>query len=186
MHTGGSSHFSKKEWVIWEWPMCNRAITVSFFSEDKQYINSEMSDVIYFPGTHPTQIATSLKIYLNARGLQDCRLQCTITLHLCLLRSDCIFDSSSVTVSISNQENSNHDPRSNCWKSQIVLCSVGWGWPKKPQVTPGIGGSFRCHLQQLVIPTTNRTHWVAACGQLTPVGDNMPRFCCCTFFTTHN
>ena len=42
MHTGGSSPFNKKEWVIKEWPMCNRAITVSSFlfclSEDKQYI----------------------------------------------------------------------------------------------------------------------------------------------------
>ena len=166
--------------------MCNRAITVSFFSEDKQYINSEMSDVIYFPGTHPTQIATSLNIFTGTRfaGLPP-----TVHNYPTSLPPPfrlCIFDSSSVTVSISNQENSNHDPRSNCWKSQIVLCSVGWGWPKKPQVTPGIGGSFRCHLQQLVIPTTNRTHWVAACGQLTPVGDNMPRFCCCTFFTTHN
>ena len=31
MHTGGSSPFNKKEWVIKEWPMCNRAITVSSF-----------------------------------------------------------------------------------------------------------------------------------------------------------
>ena len=27
MHTGGSLPFNKKEWVIKEWPMCNRAIT---------------------------------------------------------------------------------------------------------------------------------------------------------------
>ena len=31
MHIGGSSPFNKKEWVIKEWPMCNRAITVSSF-----------------------------------------------------------------------------------------------------------------------------------------------------------
>ena len=31
IHTGGSSPFNKKEWVIKEWPMCNRAITVSSF-----------------------------------------------------------------------------------------------------------------------------------------------------------
>ena len=31
MHTGGSSPFNKKEWVIKEWPMCNWAITVSSF-----------------------------------------------------------------------------------------------------------------------------------------------------------
>ena len=29
MHIGDSSPFNKKEWVIKEWPMCNRAITVS-------------------------------------------------------------------------------------------------------------------------------------------------------------
>ena len=28
-HTGGSSPFNKKEWVIEEWPMCIRDITVS-------------------------------------------------------------------------------------------------------------------------------------------------------------
>ena len=27
MHVGGSSPFNKKEWVIKEWPVCNRAIT---------------------------------------------------------------------------------------------------------------------------------------------------------------
>ena len=31
MHIGGSSPFNKKEWVMKEWPMCNRAITVSSF-----------------------------------------------------------------------------------------------------------------------------------------------------------
>ena len=31
MHIGGSSPFNKKEWVRKEWPMCNRAITVSSF-----------------------------------------------------------------------------------------------------------------------------------------------------------
>ena len=31
MHTGDSSPFNKKEWVIKEWPMCNQAITVSSF-----------------------------------------------------------------------------------------------------------------------------------------------------------
>ena len=31
MHTGGSSPFNKKEWVIKEWSMCTRAITVSSF-----------------------------------------------------------------------------------------------------------------------------------------------------------
>ena len=31
MHIGGSSPFSKKEWVIKEWPMCSQAITVSSF-----------------------------------------------------------------------------------------------------------------------------------------------------------
>ena len=31
MHIGSSSHFNRKEWVIKEWPMCSRAITVSSF-----------------------------------------------------------------------------------------------------------------------------------------------------------
>ena len=31
MHIGGSSPFNKKEWVRKEWPMYNRAITVSSF-----------------------------------------------------------------------------------------------------------------------------------------------------------
>ena len=31
MHIGGSTPFNKKEWVRKEWPMCNRAITVSSF-----------------------------------------------------------------------------------------------------------------------------------------------------------
>ena len=68
MHIGGSSPFNKKEWVIKEWPMYNRAITVSSFllwtckSEDKQYILLILgiSYIIYFLGTHPTQTATVL------------------------------------------------------------------------------------------------------------------------------
>ena len=41
MHTGGSSPFNKKEWVIKEWPMCNRAITViSFLFVPGQTIHS--------------------------------------------------------------------------------------------------------------------------------------------------
>ena len=31
IHIGGSSPFNKKEWVIKEWPMYNRAITISSF-----------------------------------------------------------------------------------------------------------------------------------------------------------
>ena len=31
MHTGSSTPFNKKEWVIKEWPMCSRDITVSSF-----------------------------------------------------------------------------------------------------------------------------------------------------------
>ena len=31
IHIGGFSPFNKKEWVINEWPMCSRAITVSSF-----------------------------------------------------------------------------------------------------------------------------------------------------------
>ena len=58
MHTGGSSPFNKKEWVIKVSSFCQ--------SEDKQYILLALgiSDVIYFPGTHPTQTATVL-IYMQ-------------------------------------------------------------------------------------------------------------------------
>ena len=44
-----------------EWPMCNRAITVSsFLFENKQYtlLKPEIFYVIYFLGTHSTQTAT--------------------------------------------------------------------------------------------------------------------------------
>jgi len=55
--------------------------------------------------------------------------------------------------------------------------SNGGGPTEKPQVTPGLGGSFRCHRQQVAIPTIHRTRWVAASGQVTPAGDTLPRFC---------
>ena len=31
MHIGGSSPFNEKEWAIKEWPLYNRAVTVSSF-----------------------------------------------------------------------------------------------------------------------------------------------------------
>ena len=40
MHIGGSSPFNKKEWVRKEWPMCNRAITVSLLGENNLKIIS--------------------------------------------------------------------------------------------------------------------------------------------------
>ena len=67
MHTGGSSPFNKKEWVIKEWPMCNRAITISsFLFVQGQTIHSFNTGNIlhnYFLGTHPIQPATVL-IYI--------------------------------------------------------------------------------------------------------------------------
>ena len=70
MHTGGSSSFNKKEWVIEEWPMCNRAITVSSFP----FIYSFNIGNIYFPGTHPTQTDTIL-IYIYMSVILGMRMQ---------------------------------------------------------------------------------------------------------------
>ena len=49
MHIGGSSPFNKKEWVIKEWPMCNRAITVSsslFVDSGSTHICQEKSSCL--------------------------------------------------------------------------------------------------------------------------------------------
>ena len=40
-----------------------------FFSEDIRLLNSEISDVIYFPRSHPTQTATVLNLF--ARGFKS-------------------------------------------------------------------------------------------------------------------
>ena len=81
MHTGGSSPFNKKEWVIKEWPMCNRAITVSSFlvvrgqntKKKKKKLTLGISYIIYFPGTHPTQTAT-VPIYIYLCVILDLRI----------------------------------------------------------------------------------------------------------------
>ena len=70
MHTGGSSPFNKKEWVIKEWPMCNRAITVSSFlvvrgqNTHTQKINN--GNILYnlFPGNSSHSDCHSSNIYL--------------------------------------------------------------------------------------------------------------------------
>ena len=63
MHTGGSSPFNKKQWVIKEWPMCSRAITVSSSLFVRGQTTHCFNTVIYFLGAYPTQTATIL-IYI--------------------------------------------------------------------------------------------------------------------------
>ena len=36
MHTGGASPFSKKECIIYEWPVCPQEVTVSFLLLQEQ------------------------------------------------------------------------------------------------------------------------------------------------------
>ena len=76
MHIRGSSPFSKKEWVIKEWPMCNRAITVSSFrlSEDKKKIHSfNTGNMLYnlFSGNSSHSDCHSSNIYLFVRDFRS-------------------------------------------------------------------------------------------------------------------
>ena len=69
MHTGGSSPFNKKEWVIKEWPMCNRAITVSsfrFVRGQNTIIFFNTGNILYnlFPGNSSHSDCHSFNIYL--------------------------------------------------------------------------------------------------------------------------
>ena len=84
MHTGGSSPFNKKEWVIKEWPMYNWAITVSSFllwmckSEDKQYILLilEISYIIYIFICAWFQVWEQDELNRNVaiKGILSCRI----------------------------------------------------------------------------------------------------------------
>ena len=71
MHTGGSSPFNKKEWVRKEWPVCNRAITVSSFpfvrGQDIHSFNS--ANILYnlFSGNSSHSDCHSFNIYLFVR-----------------------------------------------------------------------------------------------------------------------
>ena len=75
MHTGGSSPFNKKEWVRKEWPMCNRAITVSsFLFFPGQNIHSFNTGNIWynlFSGNSSHSDCHSSNIYLFVRGFRS-------------------------------------------------------------------------------------------------------------------
>ena len=75
MHIGGSSPFNKKEWVTNEWPMCNRAITVSSFLFVRgQTIHSFSSGNIWcnlFSGNSSHSDCHSSNIYLFVRGFRS-------------------------------------------------------------------------------------------------------------------
>ena len=75
MHIGGSSPFNKKEWVRKEWPMCNRAITVSSFLFFRgQAIHSfNTGNILYnlFSGNSAHSDCHSSNIYLFVRGFRS-------------------------------------------------------------------------------------------------------------------
>ena len=75
MHIGGSSPFNKKEWVRKEWPMCNRAITVSsFLFVWGQNIHSfNTGNILYnlFSGNSSHSDCHSSNIYLFVHGFRS-------------------------------------------------------------------------------------------------------------------
>ena len=75
MHIGGSSPFNKKEWVIKEWPMCKRAITVSSFLFVRgQTIHSFNTGNIWcnlFSGNLSHSACHSSNIYLFVRDFRS-------------------------------------------------------------------------------------------------------------------
>ena len=75
IHIGGSSPFNKKEWVIKEWPMCNRAITVSsFLFLWGQTIHSfSIGNILYnlFSGNLSHSNCHSSNIYLFVRDFRS-------------------------------------------------------------------------------------------------------------------
>ena len=75
MHIGGSSPFNKKEWVRKEWPMCNRAITVSsFLFVWGQNIHSfNTGNILYnlFSGNSSHSDCHSSNIYLFVCGFRS-------------------------------------------------------------------------------------------------------------------
>ena len=75
MHTGGFSHFNKKEWVIKKWPICNRAITVSSFLFVRgQIVHSfNTGNILYnlFSGNSSHSDCNSSNIYLFVRGFRS-------------------------------------------------------------------------------------------------------------------
>ena len=75
MHIGGSSPFNKKEWVRKEWPMCNRAITVSSFlffrGQDIHSFNTGNIWYNLFSGNSSHSACHSSNIYLFVRGFRS-------------------------------------------------------------------------------------------------------------------
>ena len=72
MHSGGFSPFNKKEWVRKEWPMCNRATTVSSSSFFRGQ-NIWDWDILYdfFSGNSSHSDCHSSNIYLCVRGFRS-------------------------------------------------------------------------------------------------------------------
>ena len=74
MHIGGSSPLNKKEWVRKEWPLCNRAITVSSFLFFRgQDIHFNTGNIWYnlFSGNSSHSHCHSSSIYLFVRGFRS-------------------------------------------------------------------------------------------------------------------
>ena len=74
MHTGGSSPFNKKEWVIKEWPMCNRVITVSLLFVREQTIKKfNIENILYnlFSGNSSHSDCHTSNIYLFVRDFRS-------------------------------------------------------------------------------------------------------------------
>ena len=75
MHIDGSSPFNKKEWVIKEWPMCSRAITVSSFlfvrGQTTHCFNTGNISCNLFPRSSSHSDCQHSNIYLLARDFQS-------------------------------------------------------------------------------------------------------------------
>ena len=75
IHIGGSSPFNKKEWVIKEWPMCNRAITISsiLFVRGQTIHSFSIGNILYnlFSGNSSHSDCHSSNIYLFVRNLRS-------------------------------------------------------------------------------------------------------------------
>ena len=75
MHIGSSSPFNKKEWVRKEWPMCNRATTVSSFlfvwGQNIHSVNTR--NILYnlFSGNSSHSDCHSSNIYLFVHGIRS-------------------------------------------------------------------------------------------------------------------
>ena len=75
MHIGGSSAFNKKERVRKEWPMCNRAFTVSsfLFFRGQDIHSFSTGNILYnlFSGNSSHSDCHSSNIYLFVRGFRS-------------------------------------------------------------------------------------------------------------------